>query len=73
MFIILMCVVMRECFKVRNIVDKATKELSMEKTLKELDKTWSEMEFDSEDHARTGLKLLKATEELIETLEDNQV
>ena len=57
----------------RNIVDKATKELSMEKTLKELDKTWIEMEFESEDHARTGLKLLKATEELIETLEDNQV
>lgn len=57
----------------RNIVDKATKELSMEKTLKELDKTWSEMEFESEDHSRTGLKLLKATEELIETLEDNQV
>ena len=45
----------------------------MEKTLKELDKTWIEMEFESEDHARTGLKLLKATEELIETLEDNQV
>lgn len=45
----------------------------MEKTLKELDKTWSEMEFENENHARTGLQLLKATEELIETLEDNQV
>lgn len=45
----------------------------MEKTLKELDKTWSEMEFEHEDHSRTGLKLLKTSEELIETLEDNQV
>ena len=31
--------------EVRNIVDKATKELSMEKTLKELDTTWAGMEF----------------------------
>lgn len=54
-------------------MDKATKELSMEKTLKELDKTWIEMEFESEDHSRTGLKLVKTNEELIETLEDNQV
>ena len=59
--------------EVHNIVDKATKELSMEKTLKELDKTWSEMEFEHESHARTGLSLLKTTEELIETLEENQV
>lgn len=41
--------------------------------MKELDKTWSEMEFEHEDHSRTGLKLLKTSEELIETLEDNQV
>lgn len=54
-------------------MDKATKELSMEKTLKELDKTWKEMEFESEDHTRTGLKLMKTSEELIEILEDNQV
>ena len=59
--------------EVHNIVDKATKELSMEKTLKELDKTWSEMEFEHEKHTRTGLSLLKTTEELIETLEENQV
>ena len=45
----------------------------MEKTLKELDKTWKEMEFESELHSRTGLKLLKTNEELVETLEDNQV
>lgn len=61
------------CFKVRGIVDKATKELTMEKTLKELDKIWSEMEFEHEKHNRTGLQLLKTSEELVETLEENQV
>ena len=59
--------------EVRNIVDKATKELSMEKTLKELDVTWVQMEFDHEPHHRTGIMLINASEELIETLEDNQV
>jgi dynein heavy chain len=59
--------------EVRNIVDKAAKELNMEKVLKELDSTWSHMEFEHEQHARTGLTMLKSSEELIETLEDNQV
>ena len=59
--------------EVRNIVDKATKELSMEKTLKEMQVTWSHMEFDNEVHSRTGYKILKSSEELIEILEDNQV
>lgn len=59
--------------EVRNIVDKASKELSMEKTLKEMEVTWAQMEFESEQHPRTGIMLLKSSEELIETLEDNQV
>ena len=59
--------------EVRNIVDKASKELSMEKTLGELDQTWSAMEFEYEDHGRTSTPLLKSSEELIETLEENQV
>ncbi|XP_058960986.2 dynein beta chain, ciliary-like [Pocillopora verrucosa] len=59
--------------EVRGIVDKATKELGMEKVLKELDVTWSQMEFEYESHMRTGIPLLKSSEELIETLEDNQV
>lgn len=59
--------------EVRNIVDKAVKEMSMEKVLKELDKTWSEMEFEHDKHPRTGITQLKTSEELIETLEDNQV
>ncbi len=45
----------------------------MENTLKTLDETWSDMKFENEFHTRSGLKLLRTTEELIETLEDNQV
>lgn len=59
--------------EVKNIVDKAVKEMSMEKILRELNVTWSAMEFEQEVHPRTGCKLLRASEELIETLEDNQV
>ncbi|KAF0298099.1 Dynein beta chain, ciliary [Amphibalanus amphitrite] len=59
--------------EVKNIVDKAVKEMSMEKVLKELDATWTTMEFEHDKHDRTGLMLLRASEELIETLEDNQV
>ncbi|XP_071954573.1 dynein beta chain, ciliary-like [Antedon mediterranea] len=59
--------------EVRNIVDKAVKEMSMEKVLKELDVTWTQMEFEYEKHPRTGIPNLKSSEELIETLEDNQV
>lgn len=65
---------LHECEEeVKNIVDKAVKEMSMEKILRELHSTWSTMQFEQEIHQRTGCKLLKASEELIETLEDNQV
>lgn len=65
---------LHECEEeVKNIVDKAVKEMSMEKILRELDATWSTMQFEQEIHRRTGRKLLKASEELIETLEENQV
>ncbi|NWI70492.1 DYH17 protein, partial [Todus mexicanus] len=59
--------------EVRGIVDKAMKESGMEKVLNALDATWATMEFEHEPHARTGILLLKSDEELIETLEDNQV
>ena len=59
--------------EVRGIVDKAVKEMSMEKVLKDLDVTWASMEFEHESHPRTKITMLKANEELIETLEDNQV
>ena len=56
---------------VKVIVDRATKELAMEKVLNDLDKTWSSMEFTFEKRAKNIL--LRSSEELIETLEDNQV
>ncbi|XP_018562388.1 dynein beta chain, ciliary-like [Anoplophora glabripennis] len=59
--------------EVKNIVDKAVKEMAMEKVLKELNATWSVMEFQTEYHERTKLRLLVVTEEVIETLEENQV
>ncbi|KAI8914343.1 dynein heavy chain and region D6 of dynein motor-domain-containing protein [Gorgonomyces haynaldii] len=58
---------------VKGIVDRATKELAMEKVLNDLDKTWSVMEFTYEIHESTKTPLLRSSEELIETLEDNQV
>ncbi|KAJ7405899.1 dynein axonemal heavy chain 9 [Willisornis vidua] len=59
--------------EVHGIVDKAVREMSMEKVLKELRRTWSTREFQYEPHPRTNILLLKSDEELIETLEDNQV
>ncbi|NWH56161.1 DYH9 protein, partial [Geococcyx californianus] len=59
--------------EVCGIVDKAVREMSMEKILKELKMTWSTTEFQYEPHPRTNTPLLKSDEELIETLEDNQV
>ena len=58
--------------EVHGIVDKAIKEMSMEKVLKELDTTWATMEFEHAEHPRTKITLLHASEELIEVLEDNQ-
>jgi dynein heavy chain len=58
---------------VKGIVDRATKELSMEKVLNDLSKTWSTMELVYEMHEASKTKLLKVQEELVEVLEDNQV
>ena len=57
----------------KGIVDKAVKESAMEKVLRELDTTWTTMKFETEPHSRTKQALLQPSEELIETLEDNQV
>lgn len=59
--------------EVKNTVNKAVKEMSMEKVLKELHNTWDTLEFDKEMHERTKLNVLKISEETIETLEENQV
>ncbi|KAL7890701.1 hypothetical protein AOLI_G00001770 [Acnodon oligacanthus] len=55
--------------EVKNIVDKAVKEMAIEK----IKQTWSVMSLSYETHSTTGTPLLKADENLIETLEDNQV
>lgn len=59
--------------EVKTIVDKSVKEMSMEKTLMELNNVWSAMEFEYELHTRSGFNVLKVSEEIIETLEENQV
>uniref|UniRef100_A0A3B3RIQ7 Dynein axonemal heavy chain 17 n=1 Tax=Paramormyrops kingsleyae TaxID=1676925 RepID=A0A3B3RIQ7_9TELE len=59
--------------EVRGIVDKAVKEMGMEKVLTELNTTWRGMKFQYEPHHRTNVPLIKSDEELIEILEDNQV
>ncbi|XP_044540082.1 dynein axonemal heavy chain 9-like, partial [Gracilinanus agilis] len=59
--------------EIQGIVDKAVKEMDMEKVLKELKATWTGMEFHYEPHPRTMVPLLRSDEDLIETLEDNQV
>ena len=59
--------------EVHNIVDKACKELAMEKLIKELDIQWKDMSFITEKHTRTGCSFYRATEEMIELLEENQV
>lgn len=58
---------------VKLTVDKAVKEMNMEKTLNDISTVWNNMEFEYETHQRSDLKLLKVTEELIEMLEENQV
>ncbi|XP_067892376.1 dynein axonemal heavy chain 11 [Heterodontus francisci] len=59
--------------EVKNIVDKAIKEMAIEKVLAEISQIWNVMEFSYEKHYSTGTPLLKSDENLIETLEDNQV
>lgn len=59
--------------EVKHIVDKAVKETSMEKILNDIANQWSNLNFEYEFHARSGLKLVKVSESLIEKLEENQV
>uniref|UniRef100_A0A671Z105 Dynein axonemal heavy chain 11 n=1 Tax=Sparus aurata TaxID=8175 RepID=A0A671Z105_SPAAU len=59
--------------EVKTIVDKAVKEMAIEKVLAEITQTWSVMSLSYETHTSTATPLLKADENLIETLEDNQV
>lgn len=45
----------------------------MEKTLKDIETQWATLNFDYELHDRSGLNMIKASEDLIERLEENQV
>ncbi|KAG9396803.1 Dynein heavy chain and region D6 of dynein motor [Carpediemonas membranifera] len=59
--------------EVGDIVDRASKELSMEKTLATLDETWTSMELTFGTYKDGTTPLLQVDEAQIETLEDNQV
>ena len=59
--------------EVHNLVDKACKELQMEKMIQTLEILWKDMELQHDIHARTGCTIIKGSEDLIETLEENQV
>ncbi|CAG9859865.1 unnamed protein product [Phyllotreta striolata] len=59
--------------EVKAIVDKAVKEMAMEKVIKELYNVWTVLEFLTDTHERTKLKLLMLSEETVEMLEEHQV
>ncbi|OQV20869.1 Dynein beta chain, ciliary [Hypsibius exemplaris] len=59
--------------EVKSIVDRAAKEQGMEKTLRELNTVWADLQFDLEVHHRTGIELIRLSEDIIETLEENQM
>lgn len=59
--------------EVKNMVDKAVKEMNMEKVLRELHNTWDTLDFGKETHERTRLSVITIDEETIEMLEENQV
>ena len=46
---------------------------AMEKTLRELETIWADMNFDTQHHESSGQTLLVARDELIEQLEGDQV
>lgn len=58
---------------VKNIVDKSVKEQVMEKSLNDIEIFWKSMEFEYDKHERTNIKIIRQTEELMETLEENQM
>lgn len=59
---------------IKNTVDRAIKEMTVTKVLDDIRATWSHLEFELETHhTRPTVQLLKVSEELIETLDDNQM
>uniref|UniRef100_A0A8C4NHX8 Dynein heavy chain linker domain-containing protein n=2 Tax=Eptatretus burgeri TaxID=7764 RepID=A0A8C4NHX8_EPTBU len=55
------------------IVDRAGKEMAIEKVLHDLEITWGAITFQFDQHSHSDVPLLHYDEELIETLEDNQL
>ncbi|XP_060647178.1 dynein beta chain, ciliary [Drosophila nasuta] len=59
---------------IKNTVDRAIKEATVTKVLDDIKATWAHLEFELEPHqSRPTVRLLKVSEELIETLDDNQM
>lgn len=58
--------------EVKQTVDKAVKEMQMEKILKDIEAQWATLIFDYEVHSN-GIRMVKVSEDLIEKLEENQV
>lgn len=58
---------------VHGVIERAIREVAMDKSLKEMASTWSTLELVKELHSRTGTAILKIPEDLIITLEENQV
>ncbi|KAM6142342.1 LOW QUALITY PROTEIN: dynein axonemal heavy chain 11 [Phoenicopterus ruber ruber] len=59
--------------EVQSIVDNIVIELGTERILAEIDQTWAAMEFSYKEHHRNGAPLLKSDEQLLATLDNNQV
>lgn len=58
--------------EVKQTVDKAVKEMQMEKILKDIEAQWTTLAFDCEQHPG-GITMVKVSEDLIEKMEENQV
>lgn len=59
--------------EVKSTVEKAIKEMLMEKAINDISTVWANMNLEFEMHERSGLRLIRASESLIELLEENQV
>ncbi|CAF0866110.1 unnamed protein product, partial [Didymodactylos carnosus] len=59
--------------EVKNIVDKAVKEMGMEKILYDLEHIWSELKFDLDKHSRTDVPLIHVNDEILIVLDEHQI
>ena len=59
--------------EVAEIVDRAQKELTIEKQLAKIEETWAVLNLDFVPYGETEVLLVQASEELIEALDDSQV